>query len=73
MNLQKFTQKSLEAIESAQSTDPVAIRDALVGVDMEGVTGRIVFDENGDAIKDIAYINMIQDGAFVFVKTVTLD
>ncbi len=64
---------AIEAIESAQSTDPVAIRDALVGVDMEGVTGRIVFDENGDAIKDIAYINMIQDGAFVFVKTVTLD
>ena len=64
---------AIEAIESAQSTDPVAIRDALAGVDMEGVTGRIVFDENGDAIKDIAYINMIQDGAFVFVKTVTLD
>ena len=64
---------AIEAIESAQSTDPVAIRDALAGVDMEGVTGRNVFDENGDAIKDIAYINMIQDGAFVFVKTVTLD
>ena len=40
---------AIEAIESAQSTDPVAIRDALAGVDMEGVTGRIVFDENGDA------------------------
>ena len=58
---------------AAYTHTSVAIRDALAGVDMEGVTGRIVFDENGDAIKDIAYINMIQDGAFVFVKTVTLD
>lgn len=64
---------AVAAIEAAQSTDSVAIRDALANVEIEGVTGKIVFDENGDAIKDIAYINMIQDGAFKFIKTVTVE
>lgn len=58
------------AIEAAQSTDSVAIRDALKGIEIEGVTGKIVFDDNGDAMKDMAYIKIITDGQFKFDKTV---
>ena len=35
---------AVKAIETAGSTDPVAIRDALKGVEFEGVTGAISFD-----------------------------
>ena len=59
-----------EAIKAAQSTDSVAIRDALVGIELEGVTGAIAFDENGDAKKNMAYIKVIQGGQFTFDKTV---
>lgn len=61
---------ALEAIKKANSTDSVAIRDALVGVSLEGVTGAISFDENGDAKKDMAFIKTVQDGQFKFLKTV---
>lgn len=63
---------ALAAIKAADSTDPVAIREALVGVSVEGVTGSISFDENGDANKDMAFIKTIKDGAFKFLKTVTV-
>ena len=59
-----------EAIKAAQSTDSVAIRDALKGVTVEGVTGVITFDENGDAKKNMAYIKLIEGGQFKFDKTV---
>jgi branched-chain amino acid transport system substrate-binding protein len=63
---------ALEAIKAANSTKGPAIRDALVGVDVEGVTGRIVFDENGDADKDLAFIKIIENGQFKFLKTVSV-
>lgn len=59
-----------EAIKKAQSTDPVAIKDALKGLELTGVTGSIKFDENGDAIKDMAYVKIVKDGKFTFDKTV---
>ena len=46
----------------------VNLRDALVGVSFDGVTGNITFDENGDANKDAAYLKQVADGKFVFVK-----
>ena len=57
-----------EAITSA------AIRDALESVSFDGVTGAIAFDENGDAIKDTAYIKTISEESvatkeFQFLKT----
>lgn len=62
---------AVEAIKKANSTDPVAIRDALVTLEYaDGVTGAISFDENGDAKKDMAYIKVVEDGAFKFLKTV---
>ena len=39
-------------------TDGTAIRDALYGVNYDGVTGNIQFDENGDAMRDLAYIKI---------------
>jgi branched-chain amino acid transport system substrate-binding protein len=61
-----------KAIEAADSVDPIAIRDALVTLEFDGVTGHIKFDENGDAIKNMAVIKVIQDGAFKFLQTVTV-
>lgn len=59
-----------DAIKAADSTDSVAIKDALKGVTHAGVTGSISFDENGDALKDMAYIKVIEGGQFKFDKTV---
>ncbi len=63
---------ALEALKAAGSTDTTAIRDAMGSLQVEGVTGNITFDENGDANKDMAYIKTVEDGAFKFLKTVTL-
>ena len=49
---------ALDAIERAQSTDPVDIYEALKSTDSEGITGHIEFDENGDAVRDLAYIKI---------------
>ncbi len=63
---------ALKAIELANSTKGPAIRDALAKVDLEGVTGRIVFDANGDANKDMAFIKVVENGQFKFLKTVSV-
>lgn len=63
----------VQAIKDAGSTDPAAIRDALVNVQVTGVTGDIKFDENGDADKSLAFIKTVKDGQFQFLKTVSLD
>jgi branched-chain amino acid transport system substrate-binding protein len=47
---------ALEALKKAGSTDPAKVLEALRTVDYEGVTGRIVFDEIGDAKRDTAFI-----------------
>ncbi|NLK26729.1 MAG: ABC transporter substrate-binding protein [Clostridiales bacterium] len=64
---------AIEAIKKANSTDTTAIRDALKQVQIDGVTGSISFDENGDANKDMAFIKTVKDGAFKFLKTVTVE
>ena len=65
---------ALEAIKAAGSTDGTAIKDALFGVDLDGVTGSITFDQTtGDANKDMAYIKKASDGAFEFVKTQSVE
>ena len=62
---------AIEAIKAADSTDGTAIRDALKGVTMTGVTGDLSFDEKGDANKNMAYIKTIDvaTGTFKFVRT----
>jgi len=62
----------LDAIEAAQSTDGEAIKAALETIGSDGVTGHISFNEIGDANKDTAYIDVVKDGAFSFLKTVTV-
>lgn len=64
---------AIKAIESANSTDTTAIRDALKGVQIDGVTGSITFNETGDANKDIAFIKTIKDGRFQFLTTTTVE
>lgn len=63
---------ALEAIKKANSTDSTKIRDALKDVKIDGVTGSISFDENGDALKDMAFIKTVEGGEFKFLKTVTV-
>jgi branched-chain amino acid transport system substrate-binding protein len=63
---------ALQAMKDAGSTDTTAIRDALVKVQFDGVTGSISFDENGDANKDMAFIKTVENGEFKFLKTVTV-
>ena len=47
---------ALEALKAAGSTDPGDVKAALPGVTYTGVSGSIAFDEQGDAIRDTAYI-----------------
>ena len=61
---------ALEALKAAGSTDPAKVMEALPGVTYDGVSGHIVFDETGDAIRDTAYIKTIDtaaNGAWKFV------
>lgn len=61
--------EALKALDGAETLDSVALRDALKAVSFNGVTGAISFDENGDAVKNVAYIKQIKDGKFNFLKT----
>jgi branched-chain amino acid transport system substrate-binding protein len=55
----------LEAIDAAEDpTDSEAVVANMQATDYNGVLGHLVFDENGDPIKDLAYIT-IQDGKYV--------
>ena len=63
---------AIKAIENAGSTDTTPIRDALKDVSIDGVTGSISFDENGDANKDMAFIKTIEGGKFKFLTTTTV-
>ena len=47
---------ALEALKAAGSTDPAAVKAALPSVTYTGVSGEIAFDDQGDAIRDTAYI-----------------
>lgn len=62
----------------AEQLNSMMIRDALTTVSFDGVTGAISFDDNGDAIKDTAYIKTITEESvaskeFKFIKTQTVE
>ena len=62
---------ALEAIKAADSTDPADIQKALWDVTYEGVSGAIAFDdENGDAIRDTAYIKVSDNNGAWNLETV---
>lgn len=64
---------AIKAIEKADSLDTTAIRDALKDLSVDGVTGTITFDENGDADKDMAFIKTIENGQFKFLTTTSVE
>ena len=61
-----------DAIEAAGTTDGEALKEAIAGVTTDGVTGTITFDAIGDAAKDSAFIDVITDGSFKFLKQVSV-
>jgi len=61
-----------DAIESCNSTDGKTLRDAIAASNFQGATGAITFDENGDAKRDSAYIDIVKNGAFEFLKIVSV-
>ena len=61
--------EALKSLDGSDALNSVALRDALKTLSFTGVTGAISFDENGDAIKNVAYIKQIKDGKFNFLKT----
>jgi len=63
----------LDAIERANSAEPVKIRDTLAQTkNFEGATGIITMDENRDANKS-AVILKVENGQFVYLTTVQPD
>ena len=66
---------ALEAMKIAGSTDSRAILEALPGVDITGVSGNIVFDEIGDAVRTSAFVKRVNNetGEWEFVTEQTVD
>ena len=54
----------LEAITAAGTTDSEAVVAAMQATSYDGLLGHLEFDENGDPIKDVAYVT-VQDGEYV--------
>lgn len=60
----------LDAIESAGSTDPDAIKDALAATEgFVGAGGNITMDANGDAVRPAVVLEVV-DGVFQYETTV---
>lgn len=54
-----------QAIENAGSTDKQAVIDAMKKVSLDGVTGKLTFDELNNPIKSVTMMT-IKDGKYVF-------
>ena len=65
---------ALEAIKAAGSTDPADILKALPGVSYEGVCGKVVFTETGDADRNEAVVKKCntETGLWEYVGTQTV-
>lgn len=57
----------LEGFEKAGTTDSIAVVEAMQNIDIEGVTGRITFDENRNPQKSVAVIE-IKNGENTLLK-----
>ncbi len=60
----------VQAIEKAGSTDKQAIVDAMQAIQFDGVTGKLTFDQNGDPIKSVSIIKIV-DGVYTFDSSVS--
>lgn len=61
---------ALEALKQAGSTKGADIQKILPNVKYKGVSGDIAFDENGDAIRNVAYVKKVNNetGKWQFVS-----
>ena len=66
------TRVLIEAIDTAGSTDAVAITEALAATNLECVTGKITFDAFRNPIKPVSIIQ-IKDGANVLHKKIDIE
>ena len=66
---------ALEALKAAGSADSAAVKAALPGVTLTGVSGSIAFDEVGDAIRTSAFVKQVDNasGDWNFVTEQTVD
>ena len=66
---------ALEALKAAGSADSAAVKAALPGVTLTGVSGSIAFDEVGDAIRTSAFVKQVDNasGDWNFVTKQTVD
>jgi branched-chain amino acid transport system substrate-binding protein len=63
-----------DAIKRANSLEGPAIRDALAATkDFPGVTGKVTFNENRDAVKPIVMIKIEEGGKFVVAERVQVE
>ena len=63
-----------DAIKRANSLEGTAIRNALAATkDFPGVTGRVTFNENRDAVKPIVMIKIEDGGKFVVAERVQVE
>ena len=66
---------ALAALQAAGTIDSAAVMAVLPGVEIDGVSGHIAFDENGDAIRSSAFVKTINNatGEWEFVSEQTVD
>ena len=57
-----------EALKQADSYDGPTLKAILDGIEVDGVTGTISFDENGDAKKTAAVLKIVGDNGWEFLK-----
>lgn len=61
-----------DALSRAESMEEQDVIDALAATTYEGVTGKISFDEQGDPIKDLTIIKIV-DGQYTFDSVVSAE
>ena len=66
---------ALAALQAAGTIDSAAVMAVLPSVEIDGVSGHIAFDENGDAIRSSAFVKTIDNatGEWAFVSEQTVD
>ena len=66
---------ALAALQAAGTIDSAAVMAILPSVEIDGVSGHIAFDENGDAIRTSAFVKTIDNatGEWVFVSEQTVE
>ena len=60
----------MQAMNTAESTDPAVVKDALAAIEFDGVSGHITLDANHNPIKS-AVILQVKDGAVSYKETVS--